>query len=264
MSRFIVIDGLDGTGKATQVKLLEEELGKKGYTVHHIEFPAYAENSSWPVREYLNGSLGSNPNELNPYMCASFYAVDRMIQYHKGNRELFELDDTHVIVADRYISANIIHQGSKISNDENRAQFAEWCYHYEHNLCGIPLEDATIILTVPVKISQALMTRRYGGDESRKDIHEKNTAYLETCGKALAKTLRQLSDRQVRFPVPWYELQCLEMADPKAKKVEDMYSLASIETVHAHVMEIVEPLLEGDPIKAGTYCCFFGLDQYKR
>lgn len=266
MSRFIVIDGLDGTGKATQAKLLENELADKGFTVHHMEWPDYSENSSWPVKEYLGGALGSDPQKLNPYMCASFYTVDRMVQYHKKNKQLFNLDDSHVIVSDRYISANVIHQGAKMRLQSEHSKFVEWCYDFEHNLCGAPLEDATIILTVPVAISQKMMSERYAGDETRKDIHERDTAYLETCSKKLEDLMCKLRDNQVRFPAPWYELQCITTKkNPKAdaEDICSLYELASIDTVHRHVMAIVNPLLEGHPVKTKTYCCFFGMDQYQ-
>lgn len=264
MAKFIVIDGLDGTGKATQAKLLEAALEKMGYTVHHIEAPNYAENSSWPVKEYLGGSMGDDPSKLNPYMCASFYAVDRMVQYHKNWKHLFELDDSHAIVADRYISANIIHQGAKIQSDTERNRFVEWCYEYEHGLCGMPKEDATIILNVPVEISQKLMSERYDCDESKKDIHERNKAYLENCAAMLGKTMNALRWRQVKFPAPWYDLTCTKYKDRNAVEIEDIFQLADRDTVHKHVMAIVKPALEGKPLEPKTYCCFFGMSQYER
>lgn len=81
MAKFIVIDGLDGCGKATQTELLKQALEKMGKKVVKITFPKYDSDSSAPVRMYLGGELGNDPELLNPYMCGSFYAVDRFIQY---------------------------------------------------------------------------------------------------------------------------------------------------------------------------------------
>ena len=120
MAKFIVIDGLDGCGKATQTDLLRQKLEEMGKRVVKIEFPKYDSDSSAAVRMYLNGELGDDPIKLNPYMCGSFYAVDRFIQYVTDWHKYFAEDDNTVIIADRYLSANIIHQGGKIDNRDER------------------------------------------------------------------------------------------------------------------------------------------------
>ena len=102
MAKFIVIDGLDGCGKATQTELLRERLEKMGKRVVKISFPKYDSDSSAAVRMYLEGKLGDDPTVLNPYMCGSLYAVDRFIQYVTDWKKYFDEDDNTVIVADRY------------------------------------------------------------------------------------------------------------------------------------------------------------------
>lgn len=141
MAKFIVIDGLDGCGKATQTELLREALEKMGKKVVKIDFPKYDSDSSAAVRMYLNGELGDDPTALNPYMCGTFYAVDRFIQYVTDWKKYFDEDDNTVVIADRYLSANIIHQGSKLNSKVDRTEYTKWCYDLECNKAGLPRED---------------------------------------------------------------------------------------------------------------------------
>lgn len=273
MAKFIVIDGLDGCGKATQTELLAKELESQGKKVVKLEFPKYDSDSSMAVRMYLNGDLGKDASNLNPFMCSSFYAVDRFIQYYQENKKYFEEDDNTVIISDRYISANIIHQGGKIKSNSEREEFVEWCYEYEHGKCGLPVEDATIILSIPIEISQKLMTERYSGDETKKDIHEQNIAYLKQCYAGLEQTLDAMKSR-IHIPSQWCELSCLSVRKDYSAKdnansektteelMEDMYELASIEKIHHNVMKIVEKVLKGENVHNKHYACFFLDSQY--
>lgn len=273
MAKFIVIDGLDGCGKATQTELLAKELEAQGKRVIKLEFPKYDSDSSMAVRMYLNGYLGDDASNLNSYMCSSFYAVDRYIQYHQENKKYFEEDDNTVIISDRYISANIIHQGGKIKSNSEREKFVQWCYDYEHNKCGLPVEDATIILSVPIEISQKLMTERYSGDETKKDIHEKNLEYLKQCYDGLEETFKAMQSR-IYIPSQWCKLICLSVRKDYSKEKEkeldldskewmtEMYELASIEDIHNNVMKIVEKILRGEKVHNKSYSCYFLESQY--
>lgn len=180
MGKLIVIDGLDGSGKATQTKLVLEELGKLGYNVRMTSFPDYASDSSAAVKMYLSGKLGMDASKLNPYMCSAFYAVDRAIQFTQNLMDFYNKDNS-ILLCDRYLSANIIHQGCKFSTDEEMQEFFKWDYEFETKYMGIPRDDITIVLDVPVEISQRLMTKRYNGQEEKKDIHEANISYLKSC-----------------------------------------------------------------------------------
>ena len=121
MAKLIVIDGLDGSGKATQTELLKQYLeNEKQYKVYKISFPDYASDSSAPVKMYLSGELGNDPEALNPYMCSAFYAVDRAIQYVKSIKAMMSEGDNVIVLADRYLSANIIHQGAKLKEESER------------------------------------------------------------------------------------------------------------------------------------------------
>src|SRR5699024_6210833 len=104
MAKLIVIDGLDGSGKATQVGLLKQYLEKiSKYKIYSLSFPDYDSESSAAVKMYLSGKLGNDPEALNPYMCSSFYAIDRAIQYVTKFKQYME-DDNAILISDRYLS----------------------------------------------------------------------------------------------------------------------------------------------------------------
>lgn len=229
MAKFIVIDGLDGCGKATQTDLLRQKLEEMGKRVVKIEFPKYDSDSSAAVRMYLNGELGDDPIKLNPYMCGSFYAVDRFIQYVTDWHKYFAEDDNTIIIADRYLSANIIHQGGKIDNRDERYRYATWCYNYECYHCGLPKEDLTIVLTVKPEISQKLMTKRYNGDEAKKDIHEGNLQYLEDCYERLKWTVHDIGTNKL---ATWVRIDCENNGD-----------IDTVENIHNKIMEQVSKIL---------------------
>lgn len=230
MAKLIVIDGLDGCGKDTQTELLGHELTKMGKKVVKIDFPNYASDSSAPVRMYLNGQLGKNPELLNPYMCSSLYAVDRFIQYVTEWKKYFEEDDNTFILADRYLSSNIIHQGGKIKNDIERQNFNKWVYDYECSKCGLPKEDITIILTVKPETSQKLITERYNGNESNKDIHESNLGYLIDCYNRIQSSIDNITREGEHT---WVHIQCCESNG----------CIDSREVIHNKVLDSIKHLL---------------------
>jgi len=179
--RLIVIEGLDGSGKATQSQLLFDTLTAQGMKVKKISFPDYESDSSALVRMYLNGEFGTDPNSVNPYAASSFFAVDRYASYSQKWKRFYL--DGGIIIADRYTTSNAIHQCAKLPEDQWDS-FIDWLFNYEYKLLGIPAPDSTIYLRVDPEISQKLITSRYAGDETKKDIHEADTEYLQKARKA--------------------------------------------------------------------------------
>lgn len=179
--KLFVIEGLDGSGKATQAQRLCEFLKKEGIPVRKVSFPDYASDSSALVKMYLNGQFGTDPDDVNAYAASSFYAVDRFASYKKDWGEFY--DSGGVIVADRYTTSNAIHQCSKLPEEE-WDRYLAWLFEFEYQKLGIPAPDAVIYLKVDPEVSQRLMTGRYQGDESKKDIHESNLEYLEKSKEA--------------------------------------------------------------------------------
>lgn len=192
--RLIVIDGLDGSGKATQSKILCDRLKGLGYKARTLSFPDYESDTSALVRMYLSGQLGNSPDDVNAYAASSFYAVDRVASYlSTWGRDYDEYD---YIIADRYTTSNIIHQMSKVDESE-RESYIKWLFDYEYDRLGVPSPDMVIFLDVAPDISQKLIFSRYEGDETKKDIHEKDFAYLMRCRESAIYAIEKLHWRVI-------------------------------------------------------------------
>ena len=176
--KVIVIEGCDGSGKATQTQKLYERLIKENYKVRKIEYPNYESQSSALVKMYLGGDFGKKPEDVNPYVASTFYAVDRFASYKMDWKEFYE--DGGIIIADRYSTANMIHQASKINDLEERRKFLEWLWEFEFVTFELPVPSCVIFLDMPPEYSRMLMQERANkitGDID-KDIHEKDYDYL--------------------------------------------------------------------------------------
>lgn len=178
MNRLFIIEGIDGSGKSTQVELLRQRLESEGNAVRQIKLPNYGSPACAPVEQYLAGAYGSDADSVNAYAASSFFAVDRYA-YFRSDWET-DYKSGKVILSDRYVSSNLIHQCAKLPADQ-RGPYAEWLYDFEYSKMGCPRPDAVIYLDVPPRVTGALMTGRYEGDETKKDIHERNTDYLLRC-----------------------------------------------------------------------------------
>ncbi|MCI8485569.1 MAG: thymidylate kinase, partial [Clostridia bacterium] len=121
MGKLFVIDGTDGSGKQTQLKKLEERLTKEGVDYKTVSFPNYDSPSSALVKMYLSGEFGDDAKQISPYIASSFYAVDRYATFKKDFEEYY--NNGGVILADRYTTANMIHQAGKIDNKQERKEF---------------------------------------------------------------------------------------------------------------------------------------------
>lgn len=173
-----VIDGLDGCGKTTQHDLLINKLSQENFEAIGISFPDYNENSSALVRMYLSGEFGSHPSDVNAYAASSFYAVDRYASFKKYWQS--DYNSGKYIIAARYTSSNLFHQMTKLDKSE-WDDFINWVEDFEFNKLGIPRPNKVIFLDVETDVAIRLISERYNGDESRKDIHEKDIDYLRKC-----------------------------------------------------------------------------------
>lgn len=178
LGRLIVIEGADGSGKETQTGLLCDYLEKTGKRVVRISFPDYESPSSALVKMYLGGDFGSDPNAVNPYAAAAFYAVDRFASFKTKWEGL--MNEEVYIVADRYVTSNVIYQAAKFENSEEKEAFINWLNDFEYTKLALPKPDKVIFLDMEPAASDLLMAGRKnkitGGDG--KDIHEKNSDYL--------------------------------------------------------------------------------------
>ncbi len=200
--KLIVIEGLDGSGKATQTQLLCRRLEEAGHNIRHISFPNYAESSSALVKSYLAGEFGGSPDAVNAYAASSFYAVDRYAAYKKHWRTDYLNGMT--IVADRYTTSNAVYQMTKLPHSEWDAYLA-WLADYEYRLLELPRPDVVIYLDMPTELAQRLIAGRYGGNESKKDIHEADAAFQEQCRASALYAAKQLG---------WHVVACSENGAP--------------------------------------------------
>ena len=208
MGKLIVIEGLDGCGKSTQLELLPQNLLKNGIESKSVSFPDYDSNSSALVKMYLGGEFGKKPGDVNAYAASLFYAVDRFASYKTNWGDYY--NQNGVIVSGRYTTSNAVHQTSKMDESEWQG-FLDWLYDLEYNKVGIPKPDKVIFLDMPIEVSQKLLSGRYKGDEAKKDIHESDTAYLDKCRKAAMFTAKYSG---------WTIIPCAKDGEPRT--IEDI------------------------------------------
>ena len=176
----LVIEGLDGSRKATQTQKLMERLESLGKDAVKVSFPNYEDDSSALVKMYLRGDLGQ-AEEVNAYAASLFYTVDRYATFRKSYERFWK--QGHCIVADRYTTSYMFHQCTK-EPKENWDSYLSWLEDLEYEKVGLPRPTQVIYLDVEPEVSRALLSKRYEGDESKKDIHEANFAYLLRCREA--------------------------------------------------------------------------------
>ena len=166
--KLIVFEGTDGSGKATQTKLLFERLEREGKAVRRLTFPRYDKDSSMLVHMYLGGEFGSNPGDVNAYAASTFYAVDRYASSKEDWGAWYE--NGGLLVTDRYTTSNAVHQTSKLPEGERKA-YLDWLFHFEYKLMGLPRPDLVIYLDLPTELSAALRRQREESTGTHADIH---------------------------------------------------------------------------------------------
>lgn len=216
----VVIDGLDGCGKSTQLSLLGQALAGQRIPYREISFPDYGEPSSALVKMYLGGELGGSPAAVGAYAASSFYAVDRYASYKKFWQTDYQ--NGVPIVAARYTTSNAIHQMVKLP-EAAWDGFLDWLQDYEYSKLELPAPDCVVFLDMPLEVSQRLLRQRYDGDDSRRDIHERDRSYLAACRRAALYAAGKLG---------WQVLPCSDGTDPLPP-----------ETIHRRLTAIVGPYL---------------------
>lgn len=178
MGILIAVEGTDSSGKQTQSEMLYKRLSEMGIKSRLVSFPAYESESSALVKMYLAGEFGENPNDVNAYAASTFYAVDRFATFRNDWGKDYEAGV--VIIADRYVPSNIIHQAAKLEESEKEA-FVKWLSELEYGHFMLPKPNVTFFLDMPTKTAISLMANRANKiDKSgKKDIHERNSEYLK-------------------------------------------------------------------------------------
>ncbi len=230
--KFIVIEGLDGSGKSTQSNLLVKSLRKKGYEIAKIDFPQYGTKSAGLVEEYLNGRYGTS-EQVGPYRASIFYACDR---YDASFRIERWLKEGKIVISDRYVASNIGHQGGKIKDREEWKRFITWLYNLEYNIFKIPRPNFTFILKTSSQFSLKLANKitdkekvakreAYLGDSGIRDLHEKDKNHL-------SEALRSYLQLAEEYPKEFKIIECLK---------ED--NLLPPEVIHQEIWKIIKEIL---------------------
>lgn len=202
MGIFVDLEGLDGSGKTTQTELICKRLQEDGIDFRQIKLPDYDSDSSILVRKYLAGDFGKNAGDVNSYAASVLYAADRFASYTEKWGADYKAGK--LIFADRYTPANALYQMTKLDKSEWDS-FLGWLFDFEYEKIGIPAPDKVIFLDMPVEVSQRLMTSRYGGDETKKDVHEANVEFLNACREAALYAAEKYG---------WSVVNCAENGEP--------------------------------------------------
>lgn len=221
MGKLIAIDGVDASGKQTHTELLADYLVSKGYKVRRLSFPMYDSPSSTLVKMYLSGELGKNADDVDAYCASTLFAADRFATYRSDWKADYDDADT-IIIADRYVSSNMIHQASKIDDSAEKDKFLEWLFDFEFTLYKLPQPDITIFLDMPPEYGRILMQNRdnkFSG-EKELDIHESDFSYLEKSYE---------NAKYVANKFGWQHILCVK--DNKIRSIED---------IQAEIIKLIE------------------------
>ena len=213
MGKLFVIDGTDGSGKQTQFEKLKESLTKDGIDYKIVSFPNYDSPSSSLVKMYLSGDFGKEAKKISPYIASTFYAADRYATFQTNYKDYYEKGG--IILADRYTTANMVHQAGKIDNREERKKFLDWLWDFEFNLYGLPIPTEVFFLNMPVEKSLELIKNRENKftHNTQKDIHESDKNHLMDAYYAACEVAKDYH---------WYEVQCVK--DDKIRTIEDIHT----------------------------------------
>ena len=212
MGKLFVIDGTDGSGKQTQFAKLEERLTKDGIDYKAVSFPNYDSPSSSLEKMYLSWKFEKNAKDVSPYIASSFYAADRYATFKTGYKEYY--DNGGIILADRYTTANMVHQAGKIADKTERKKFLDWLCDFEFNMYGLPVPTEVFFLNMPVEKSLELIKNRENKftHQAQKDIHESDLNHLIDAYHAACDVAKEYN---------WFEIHC--MKDGELRAIEDIH-----------------------------------------
>ena len=219
--KLLVLEAGDGSGKATQTKMLEERLAAEGRRVRQVEFPDYESPSSALVRMYLGGDFGERASEVNAYAASAFFAVDRYASFQTKWRA--DLEAGAIILADRYTTANMVHQAVKIEDEAEREAFFAWLEDFEYGKLALPRPDLVLFLDMDPAVSRRLIAARAAASGAARDIHERDEDYLVRCHRASINLAARCG---------WQRIRCSEAGEPLSR-----------EAVHEEIYEAVRRIL---------------------
>lgn len=220
---FLVLEGIDGSGKGTQFELLKKRLEDEGYPIASFDFPRYGEPSSYFVRSYLNGQYGS-ADAVGPYTGSLFFALDRFAAAEQISQALAE---GKIVLANRFTGSNMAHQGTKFANSDERRGYFIWLDNLEFQMLGIPRPDKNIVLRVSAETAQHYIDQKQARDytDQKRDLHEADLSHLQ-------RAVEVYDDLCRLFPKDFRSVDC-----ERSKK------LLPVEEVHRLIWETIKPSL---------------------
>lgn len=218
--RLIVFEGTDGSGKATQSRLLCEHLQRESIPYKNITFPRYGKPSAAMVQEYLDGNLGRRPGDVNAYAASLMFSMDRYASYKQDWGAFYEAGG--LVIADRYTTSNAVHQASKLPEEE-RSAFLNWLFELEYGKLGLPKPDLVLYLDMPTEITEKMMRQREAATGTHADIHEQDETYLKNCRAAAREIVKDCG---------WTVIRCARDDAPR-----------TVEDIHNEVYKTVKSLL---------------------
>ena len=217
--KLYVIEGVDGSGKATQTELLYQALLAEGKPVRKVSFPDYDSPSSSLIKMYLNGEFGTDPQSVNAFATSVFFAVDRFASFRKDWQEFYE--NGGIIIADRYVTSNLVHQAGKISDAAEKERYIQWLSDLEYNIFGLPMPDCVIFLDMPPAYSLKLRQQRNELKQGlTADIHEADQTYLQNAYENAIGIVKHQE---------WHTISCV--ADNEIRTIEDIHA-EILRTIH--------------------------------
>lgn len=209
--KIIVIEGIDGSGKSTQIDMLCDKLRYNGFPdVLKFKFPNYKSESSAAVRMYLDSKICKDLEDTNPYAVSLFYTVDRYIAMKTELSKWISEHPDGIIVLDRYIGSNIIHQCSRLNSRKEKINYVRWLTGLEYDIIGLPKEVTTVYLSIPPKLAIANVTKRCDELGVQRDIQEVNKDYIFGCAK-IAEELEGILQNELN----WKFVEVSELGNPK-------------------------------------------------
>ncbi len=195
MGKLVVLDGLDGSGKTTQINVLAQKLKNKKISFYVINYPNYDSPAGRLIKHYLNGEISKNLFDVNGFAASIFFASDHYLDYVTNWKSKF--NENELIIANRYVSSNAIHQMVKFPKTK-WLEFLNWLYDLEFNRLQLPKPNQTIYLDLDPVLSQKLIKKRNKTLGLYSDIHEQNLSYLISCREAATFCVNRFDWKVVR------------------------------------------------------------------
>lgn len=237
--KFIAIEGIDGSGKRTQIEMLAGALASRGIECARVAFPRYEGFFGKMVAQFLNGQFGEL-DAVDAHFSALLYAGDRLESKPQIEQALAE---GKVVLADRYIGSNLAHQGARAGR-QNRAEFLKWLKQLEYGIYELPKEDLVIYLRVPARQAQRLISKKGAREytKRRRDLQEANLSHLIAASEVYDELAKQPN---------WVRIDC---STPPTKGKRTRGSAAALRTpelIHEDVLAAADARVLGQIISKG-------------